>query len=126
MTEGSKLLLRQLADRNDEEVEITVMSSKSMKQSYVYIMTNKNSTALYTGVTSNLVRRVWQHKNKVADGFTSKYNITKLVYYEVFEDINEAIRREKQIKGGSRQDKINLITKNNPDYKDLCDEIASG
>ena len=89
-------------------------------------MTNKNYTTLYTGVTSNLIRRVWQHKNKVADGFTSKYNITKLVYYEVFEDINEAIRREKQIKGASRQDKINLITKNNPDYKDLYDEIASG
>lgn len=88
-------------------------------------MTNKSNTTIYTGVTSDLVKRVWQHKNRIADSFTSKYNITKLVYYEVFEDIKVAISREKQIKGGSRQDKINLITESNPDYKDLYNEIAS-
>lgn len=93
--------------------------------SYVYVMTNKINTVLYTGVTDNLVKRVWQHKNKLADGFTSKYNITKLVYYEVFESIIEAIKREKQIKGGSRQKKIDLIKKNNPNFRDLYNEIAS-
>lgn len=94
-----------------------------MQYSYIYIMANRNNTVLYTGVTSDLMKRVWQHKNKVADSFTSRYNIIKLVYYEVFEDIETAIGREKQIKAGSRQDKINLIIKNNPNYKDLCDEL---
>lgn len=102
------------------------MTKQSLRYSYIYIMTNRTNTTLYTGVTSNLVKRVWQHKNKIADSFTSKYNITKLVYYEIFEGIEEAIKKEKQMKGGSRQDKIDLITKNNPDFKDLYDEIASG
>jgi len=96
------------------------------KQSYIYIMTNKTNTVLYTGVTSDLVKRAYQHKNKQVSGFTAKYNINKLVYFEVFSDITEAIRREKQIKGGSRHDKVNLIIKNNPNFKDLFDEIASG
>lgn len=86
-------------------------------------MTNKMNTVFYTGITDNLIKRVWQHKNKLVDGFTKKYNITKLVYYEVFEDIIEAIKREKQIKGGSRQKKIDLITKSNPAFKDLYDKI---
>lgn len=97
-----------------------------MKQSYIYIMTNHTNTTLYVGVTDNLIKRVYQHKNKLTPGFTSKYNITKLVCYEIFEDIAEAIKREKQIKGGSRQDKLDLITKDNPDFKDLYEEIASG
>jgi len=80
---------------------------------------------LYAGVTSDLVKRIWQHKNKVADGFTAKYNINKLVYFEIYEDIEESIKREKQIKGGSRQDKLNLIIKDNQSFKDLYDEIAS-
>ena len=88
-------------------------------------MTNKRNTVLYTGVASNLAKRVYQHKNKLVSGFTAKYNVNKLVYYEIYEDIIEAIKREKQIKGGSRQDKINLITKNNPNYKDLYNKIAS-
>jgi len=88
-------------------------------------MTNKGNSVLYTGVCANLVHRIWQHKNKVVPGFTAKYNINKLVYYEVHEDINEAIKREKQIKGGSRKNKINLIKKKNPDFNDLYDEIAS-
>ena len=80
---------------------------------------------MYAGVTSDLVKRIWQHKNKVADGFTAKYNINKLVYFEIYEDIEESINREKQNKGGSRQDKLNLIIKDNQSFKDLYDEIAS-
>ena len=79
------------------------------KQSYVYIMTNKNKTVLYTGVTTNLKKRVYEHKNKLVAGFTKKYNILNLLYYEVFEDPENAILREKQIKAGSRQKKIDLI-----------------
>ncbi len=96
-----------------------------MKQSYIYIMTNKLNTVLYVGVTNNLVKRVYEHKNKLADGFTSKYNIDKLVYYEIFEDIEEAIKREKQIKGGSRQKKIDLIKSKNPNFNDLYHEVIS-
>jgi|SRR3989344_4822239 len=103
-----------------------IARNKMTKQSYIYIMTNKTNTVLYTGVTSDLVKRAYQHKNKQVSGFTAKYNINKLVYFEVFSDITEAIRREKQIKGGSRHDKVNLIIKNNPNFKDLFDEIASG
>ena len=87
-------------------------------------MTNKVNTVLYVGVTSNLIKRVYEHKNKLADSFTSKYNIDKLVYFEVFEDINEAIKREKQIKGGSRKKKIDLIVNFNPAFKDLYSEIV--
>jgi len=91
---------------------------------YVYIMTNKNNTTLYAGVTSNLVKRVWQHKNKITKGFTSKYNLTKLVYYETGYSIDNAIAREKQIKAGSRKKKIDLINKMNPRWKDLYEEMA--
>jgi len=93
------------------------------KNYFVYIITNKNSTTLYTGVTNDLKRRVYEHKNKLVEGFTRKYNINKLVYYEIYEDIHEAIAREKQIKGGSRAKKISLIEEMNHDWKDLYDEI---
>ena len=93
------------------------------QQSYVYIMTNKYNTVLYTGVTSDLKKRAWQHKEKLADGFTRRYNVTKLVYYEVFHDIRDAIMREKQIKGGSRQKKIDLIQSMNTDWHDLYDDL---
>jgi len=93
------------------------------QQSYVYIMTNKYNTVLYTGVTGDLKKRVWQHKEKLADGFTKRYNVTKLVYYEVFHDIRDAIMREKQIKGGSRQKKIDLIQSMNADWHDLYDDL---
>jgi putative endonuclease len=86
-------------------------------------MTNKGNTVLYTGVTNDLKRRVYQHKEKLVEGFTKKYNITKLVYYEVTDDVRTAILREKQIKGGSRQKKIELITSINPKWNDLYDEI---
>jgi putative endonuclease len=85
-------------------------------------MTNKRNTALYTGVTSDLRRRVYEHKEKSVEGFTKKYNITKLVYYEVFEDIESAISREKQIKAGSRQKKVELIDSMNREWRDLCEE----
>ncbi len=90
-----------------------------MKQYYVYIATNVQNNVLYIGVTNNLVRRIYEHKNKLVSGFTQKYNITKLVYFEVFEDINEAIKREKQLKGGSREKKLRLIETSNPHLEDL-------
>ena len=91
------------------------------KEYYVYIMTNKSRT-LYTGVTNNLIRRVHEHKNKLVPGFTSKYNIQFLVYYEAGNDINAAIAREKQIKGWLRSKKIALIDSMNPQWKDLSEE----
>jgi len=91
------------------------------KEYYVYIMTNKSRT-LYIGVTNNLMRRVHEHKNKLVPGFTSKYNIQFLVYYEAGNDINAAIAREKQIKGWLRSKKIALIDSMNPQWKDLSEE----
>jgi len=93
------------------------------KQYYVYIMTNPRNTALYTGVTSDLVRRVYEHKAKLVHGFTKKYNIVKLVYYEVCEDVESAILREKQIKAGSRQKKVQLVDGMNPEWHDLYDGL---
>ena len=96
----------------------------SHENSYIYILTNKRNTVLYTGFASNLVGRVWQHKQKTVKGFTNKYNVDKLVYYEVFEDMNAALEREKQIKGGSRQKKLDLINKINPNWEDLYPKIV--
>ncbi len=93
------------------------------KQFYVYIMTNWNHTVLYTGVTSNLTARIFQHKEKLAPGFTNVYHVKMLVYYEVYNDAISAIAREKQIKGGSRKKKIELINSMNPDWKDLYEGI---
>ena len=86
---------------------------------YVYILTNVNHTVFYTGVTNNLERRCYEHKNKVNNGFTKKYNICKLVYYETFTYINSAIKREKQIKDHSRNRKLKLINDFNVSWKDL-------
>ena len=91
------------------------------KEYYVYIMTNKSRT-LYTGVTNDLMRRVYEHKNKLVKGFTSKYKIQFLVYYESTSDIHVAIAREKQIKGWLRKKKIALIDSINPTWKDLSEE----
>jgi putative endonuclease len=89
----------------------------------VYIMTNTYNTTLYTGVTNDLERRVLEHRSGKNPGFTKRYSLTKLVYYEFGDDIASAIAREKQIKGGSRQDKIDLILSLNPDCKDLFAEL---
>jgi putative endonuclease len=86
-------------------------------------MTNKANTVLYTGVTSNLIKRVYEHKEKFVDGFTKKYKITKLVYYEVLADMQSAISREKQIKAGSRQKKEDLINSMNKEWNDLYYEL---
>ena len=86
---------------------------------YIYILTNKNNTVLYTGVTNDLVRRCHEHKNKLFKGFTEKYNVDKLIYYEIFDYIDLAIKREKQIKGYSRVKKDALIEKFNPTRTDL-------
>ena len=93
------------------------------KQYYVYIMTNKRNNVLYTGVTNDLVKRVYEHKKKFVDGFTKKYNIAKLVYYDATRDVEEAILREKKIKAGSRLKKIELVESMNKEWKDLYDEI---
>ena len=89
------------------------------QQYYVYIMTNKRNTVLYTGVANDLRKRVYEHKAKLVDGFTKKYNVNKLAYYEIFNDIYNAIMREKQIKDGSRQKKIDLINSINSERRDL-------
>jgi putative endonuclease len=94
-----------------------------MEQFYVYIMTSERNTVLYTGMTNNLKRRVYEHREKLAFGFAARYNIRKLVYYEICSDPVSAIAREKQIKAGSRQKKIDLIDSMNPDWIDLYDMI---
>ena len=89
----------------------------------IYIITNKGHSVLYTGVTSHLFERVAEHKDKLGSSFASSYNVTKLVPYEEFNTMEEAIAREKQIKGGSRQKKIDLINSKNPGWKDLYEEF---
>ena len=93
------------------------------KQFYVYILANKRNGTLYVGITNNLIRRISEHKSKLIKGFTSKYNVDKLVYYEVYDDSYNAINREKQIKGGSRNKKIELIEKDNKNWDDLYDKL---
>ena len=95
------------------------------KQYYIYILASKRSGTLYIGATSNLIKRVWQHKNKLINGFTKKYNIDKLVYFEITDDIRSAILREKRIKKWNRQWKIELIKKNNLEWKDLYESFFS-
>ena len=86
-------------------------------------MTNKRKTVLYTGVTNDLRRRVYEHREKLVDGFTKKYKVTKLVYYEIFQDPENAIIREKQIKMGSRQNKIDLVNQMNKGWRDLYEQL---
>ena len=93
-----------------------------MHDYFVYLITNKENSVLYTGVTNNLERRLLEHKNKTIEGFTEKYSICKLVYYENFSDINLAIAREKQIKGWRRNRKDALVEENNPGWKDLSED----
>ena len=89
------------------------------KRFWVYILTNGSNKVLYTGITNDIRRRVWQHKNGLTEGFTSKYKLKKLVFAEGFDRAKEAIEREKQIKAGSRKRKIELIEKTNPCWKEL-------
>ena len=93
------------------------------KQFYVYILASKRNGTLYTGVTSNLIQRVWQHKNDMVKGFTRKYNVKTLVYYEIHESAETAITREKKIKRWRRAWKLELIEDSNPEWKDLYEEI---
>lgn len=93
------------------------------KQAYIYILTNKSNEVLYIGVTSNLLKRIYEHKNKLVEGFSYKYNLNKLVYYEIYDDIVTAIEREKQLKRWHREWKMNLIKEQNPEFKDLYDNI---
>ena len=95
-----------------------------MNKTYaVYILTNYNETTFYIGVTGNLQKRIWEHKNKVVEGFTKKYNVDKLVYYELTENIESALNREKQLKRWHRQWKINLIKEMNPEFNDLSEQL---
>lgn len=94
-----------------------------MKNYYIYILASQRNGTLYIGVTNDIIRRVWEHKNKVIQGFTDRYNIDKLVYFEETPDINSAIKREKQLKLWSRSWKIELIEKNNPEWKDLYQDL---
>ncbi|HZJ82213.1 MAG TPA: GIY-YIG nuclease family protein [Clostridia bacterium] len=90
---------------------------------YVYMLTNWNNKVLYTGVTNNLERRIYEHKNKLLKGFTAQYNVNKLVYFDYTSDVESAILREKQIKGWTREKKNALIESMNPDWNDLSDEL---
>ena len=90
---------------------------------YVYILTNNSDSVMYVGVTNDIVRRVWEHKTEVVDGFTKKYHVHKLVYFEEYSDVNEAIAREKQIKGWSRDKKNTLVKAKNPLFEDLSSRL---
>lgn len=93
------------------------------KQYYIYILSNFTRTVLYTGITDNLIRRVWEHRNDLVKGFSQKYQVHSLLYYEVFEDPESAIEREKQIKSWNRKRKEELITKFNPGLVDIYNDI---
>lgn len=93
-------------------------------ESYIYIITNKNNNVFYIGVTSSLIKRIFEHKNKFVSGFSKNYNLDKLVYYESFNNIKDAITREKQLKNWHRDWKFNIITEFNPEWKDLYSDIT--
>ena len=96
---------------------------KKPKEYYVYVLTNKSNKVLYIGVTNDLIRRMLEHKNKLVEGFAKRYNLVKLVYYQATNDIDSAIKREKQLKNWHRAWKINLISEFNPDWEDLSREL---
>jgi putative endonuclease len=95
-----------------------------MKDFYVYILTNKNNKVMYVGMTNNLTRRLYEHKNKLIAGFSKKYNTNKLVYFEQTNDVNSAITREKEIKGWRREKKNRLVESLNAEWKDLSEEYS--
>ena len=129
-------LLRRVTPRNDEfappviarewndRSNLSFTERLMAKQPCIYIMSNFTDTVLYTGVTSNLPGRIQQHKSSAVKGFTKPYNCTKLVYFELFGDMENAITREKQLKGGSRRRKEELINAFNPGWRDLSDELG--
>ena len=92
------------------------------RQYYVYLLTNKHQTVLYVGVTNDIGRRMWEHKNRAVPGFTSRYNISRLMYFEIFRDVTDAIGREKQLKGYGRAKKVALIEQDNAGWRDLSEE----
>ena len=94
-----------------------------MKQYFVYILASKNNKVIYIGITDDLVGRVWQHKNDIVESFTKRYQVHKLVYYEIIEDVMEAILREKRMKKWKRQWKNNVINEFNPNWDDLYDQL---
>lgn len=96
------------------------------KDYYVYILASKRNGTLYIGITSDLIKRVWEHKNKLIEGFSQKYNVGKLVYFEQIRDPETAIKREKRLKKYNRKWKLELIEKSNPEWKDLYSELISG
>jgi len=102
-----------------------IQISEDMKNFYVYILCSKRNGTLYTGVTSDLIKRVYEHKNDLVEGFTKKYNIHRLVWYEIHESAESAITREKKIKKWKRAWKLKLIEQNNPDWVDLYENICS-
>ena len=95
-----------------------------MKAYYVYILASKRNGTLYVGITNSLIRRIYQHKNEVKNGFTCKYHVHRLVYYQRFDDVKSAIKHEKRLKKWNRKWKLDLIEKNNPDWKDLYDNLV--
>lgn len=114
-SEDSNLSLRGVRDEQSH----TMMR----KQYYIYIITNKWNSVLYTGVTNDLARGVYEHRDKLVDGFTNRYNVSKLVYYELSEDVGSAIAREKQMKAGSPAKKTALIQSMNPEWNDLYEVL---
>jgi len=96
------------------------------KDYYVYVLASQRNGTLYVGVTSNLIKRIWEHKNKVIQGFTQKYSVDKLVYFEQYRDPENAIKREKRLKNYNRQWKLELVEKENPEWRDLYTELVSG
>ncbi len=98
---------------------------KMQKQYYVYILTKGRNSTFYVGITSNLQKRIWEHKNKIADGFTKKYNVDQLAYFETFDNPENAIRREKRLKRWNRDWKMKIIEEQNPQWNDLYEEICN-
>ena len=97
-----------------------------MKEYYVYILSNQMNSVLYIGVSNDLIRRMYEHKNKLVNGFSKRYNLNKLLYFEKTDNVEVAIQREKQLKNWHRQWKLNLIKENNPEFKDLSAEWFDG
>jgi putative endonuclease len=113
-------------DTHRSSYGLTGRARKMDKDFYVYILASQRNGTLYVGVTSNLIKRIWEHKNKVVKGFTQKYNVDKLVYFEQYSDPENAIKREKRLKKYNRKWKLELIEKENPEWRDLYTELVPG